>query len=73
MENKTSNNQKKKGNAVSRIVSNRSYNELENLAEDLECVNMWLDDLGVPTHDESKKNEYSVIGRIQQLLKMNGC
>ena len=52
------------------IVSNRSFNELEMLAEDLECVKMWLDNKNVPTHDKDNK-QYSVIGRIELLL--NGC
>lgn len=51
-------------------VSNRSFNELEMLAEDLECVKMWLDNKNVPTHDNDN-NQYSVIGRIELLL--NGC
>lgn len=52
------------------IVSNRSFNELELLAEDLECVKMLLDNKDVPTHDE-ENNQYSVVGRIELLL--NGC
>lgn len=50
------------------ILSNRSFNELELLAEDLECVNMWLDNKNVPRHDK-ENNQYSVIGRIEFLLK----
>ena len=51
-------------------ASNRSFNELELLAEDLECVKMWLNDKNIPTHDKDN-NQYSVIGRIELLL--NGC
>lgn len=50
-------------------VSTRSFNELEMLAEDLECVKMWLDDKKAPKTD-SNGNEYSVIGRIQCLLNV---
>ena len=50
-------------------VSTRSFNELEMLAEDLECVKMWLDDKKAPKTD-SDGNEYSVVGRIQCLLNV---
>jgi hypothetical protein len=50
-------------------VSTRSFNELEMLAEDLECVKMWLDDKKAPKTD-SNGNEYSVVGRIQCLLNV---
>lgn len=49
--------------------STRSFNELEMLAEDLECVKMWLDDKKAPKTD-SDGNEYSVVGRIQCLLNV---
>jgi hypothetical protein len=51
------------------VVSTRSFNELEMLAEDLECVKMWLDDKKAPKTD-SDGNEYSVVGRIQCLLNV---
>ena len=51
------------------VVSTRSFNELEMLAEDLECVKMWLDDKKAPKTD-SNGNEYSVVGRIQCLLNV---
>ena len=51
------------------IVSSRSFNELEVLVEDLECVKMWLDNKNVPTHDKDN-NQYSVIGRIELLLNV---
>ena len=51
------------------VVSTRSFNELEMLAEDLECVKMWLDDKKAPKTD-SDGNVYSVIGRIQCLLNV---
>lgn len=49
------------------MKSTRSLNELEMLAEDLECIEMWLDKNNVPTHDDSG-NKYSHIGRIEQLV-----
>ena len=51
------------------VASTRSFNELEMLAEDLECVKMWLDDKKAPKTD-SDGNEYSVVGRIQYLLNV---
>ena len=60
-------NQKKKCDI--HVVSTRSFNELEMLAEDLECVKMWLDDKKAPKTD-SDGNEYSVVGRIQYLLNV---
>ena len=51
------------------VVSTRSLNELELLAEDLECVKMWLDDKKAPKTNEYGK-EYSVIGRIKCLLNV---
>jgi len=42
-------------------------NELELLAEDLECVQMWLDDKKAPKINAEGK-EYSVVGRMQCLL-----
>ncbi len=51
------------------VVSTRSFNELEMLAEDLECVKMWLDDKKAPKTDING-NEYSVVGRIQCLLNV---
>ena len=51
------------------VVSTRSFNELEMLAEDLECVKMWLDDKKSPKTDING-NEYSVVGRIQCLLNV---
>lgn len=50
-------------------VSTRSFNELEMLAEDLECVKMWLDDKKAPKTN-SDGNKYSVVGRIQCLLNV---
>ena len=38
-------------------------------AEELECVNAFLDKLNVPTHHE-KGNKYSTVGRIIALLRM---
>ena len=52
------------------VVSTRSFNELEILAEDLECVKMWLDDKKAPKTD-SDGSEYSVIGRMQRLYNIN--
>ena len=49
--------------------STRTFNELEMLAEDLECVKMWLDDKKAPKTDING-NEYSVVGRIQCLLNV---
>ena len=37
-------------------------NRLELALEDIECVHLWLDDLGAAR--ESGDNEYSIIGRI---------
>tara|TARA_B100000768_G_C11232061_1_gene355524 strand:- start:871 stop:1233 length:363 start_codon:yes stop_codon:yes gene_type:complete len=51
------------------VASTRSFNELEMLAEDLECVKMWLDDKKAPKTDING-NEYSVVGRIQCLLNV---
>jgi len=57
------------GNEFIAVVSTRSFNKLEMLAEDLECVKMWLDDKKAPKTD-SDGNEYSVVGRIQCLLNV---
>lgn len=38
-------------------------------AESLECLQMWLDDHKVPRFDSDGK-EYSPVGRVMQLLKM---
>lgn len=46
----------------------RSYNELEILAEELECVNMWLDSEKIPTHDTDNR-KYSTIGRIKLMIE----
>ena len=50
------------------IKSSRSFSELENLAEDLECIGIWLDAQESPTHDEHG-NKYSHIRRIQKLIQ----
>lgn len=52
------------------VTRTRSFNELEMLAEDLECVKMWLDDKKAPKTD-SDGNEYSVVGRIKCLLNVS--
>jgi hypothetical protein len=52
------------------VASSRSFQELEHLAEELECANMYLDDLNVPKKDESG-NEYSIVGRVKY-LEQNG-
>jgi hypothetical protein len=41
-------------------------NKIMLLEEDLECVNMYLDDLKLPRTDD-KGNEYSIVGRIKIL------
>jgi hypothetical protein len=41
-------------------------NKIMLLEEDLECVNMYLDDLKLPRTD-NKGNEYSIVGRIKIL------
>lgn len=43
----------------------RSINEL---AKELESIEMWLNEKNVPTHDKDG-NKYSYIGRIEQLIK----
>jgi hypothetical protein len=48
------------------VVSSRSLQELEHLAEELECANMYLDDLNIPRKDRSGE-EYSIVGRIKYL------
>lgn len=45
----------------------RSYNELENLVEDLECIEMYLDKEGVPRVYQAK--ELSHIERIKWLIQ----
>ena len=50
------------------VVSIRSFQELEHLAEELECANMYLDDLNIPRKDGSGE-EYSIVGRIKYLEK----
>jgi|SaaInlV_120m_DNA_3_1039746.scaffolds.fasta_scaffold82611_1 hypothetical protein len=50
------------------VVSSRSFQELEHLAEELECANMYLDDLNIPRKDGSGE-EYSIVGRIKYLEK----
>ena len=54
------------------IELDMKLNELELLAEDLECVQMWLDDKKAPKINAEGK-EYSVVGRIQCLLKKPRC
>lgn len=41
-------------------------NKIMLLEEDLECVNMYLDDLKLPRTDD-KGNKYSIVGRIKRL------
>lgn len=41
-------------------------NKIMLLQEDLECVNMYLDDLKLPRTDD-KGNKYSIVGRIKRL------
>lgn len=59
--------EKSKNKQTTRITSKRSFNELELLAEDLECVKLWLDGKNVPTHDK-EGNQYSTVGRIERLM-----
>jgi hypothetical protein len=44
-------------------------NKIMLLEEDLECVNMYLDDLKLPRTD-NKGNEYSIVGRIKRLQEI---
>jgi len=44
-------------------------NKIMLLEEDLECVNMYLDDLKLPRTD-NKDNEYSIVGRIKRLQEI---
>jgi hypothetical protein len=39
-------------------------------SEELECVNMFLDDMKVPTHDTEIGSKYSTVGRIKVLMEM---
>ena len=43
-------------------------NQIELLKEDLECVHLYLDDIKAPKHN-SKKEPYSIVGRIKALLQ----
>ena len=49
------------------VILDMKPNDLELLAEDLECVQMWLDDKKAPKINADGR-EYSVVGRIQCLL-----
>ena len=42
-------------------------NAAELLAEDIECVHMWLDDRNVPRFCELTDLEYSIVGRVALL------
>lgn len=45
-------------------------NQVELLEEDIECVHMWLDNQGAPQYDFGERmNKYSIVGRIQELIK----
>lgn len=47
-------------------------NQVELLKEDIECPHMWLDDQGIPrteTEGEYRGDSFSIIGRVQMLLK----
>lgn len=41
-------------------------NKIELLEEDIECVHLFLDDLGIPRKDED--DVYSIVGRIKRLI-----
>jgi uncharacterized C2H2 Zn-finger protein len=43
---------------------NGTINKLELIAEDLERAHLWLDDKGVPRHDEATEATFSLVGRI---------
>lgn len=51
-------------------VRSRSFNELEYQAEQNECANMYLDDLGIPKEDANGE-KFSTVGRIKY-LEQNG-
>ena len=45
-----------------------SQNKADLLAEDIECLHMCLDDLGIPRND-GNGNVYSMWGRVQKAIK----
>ncbi len=61
--------EKQNGEISNHIMCIRSVNEMQILAEDLECIEMWLNNKNAPTHDKDG-NKYSHIGRIEQLLNV---
>ena len=52
------------------VVRSRYIQEMGYQAEELECANMYLDDLNIPQKDESGE-DYSTVGRIKY-LERNG-
>ena len=50
------------------VVADIRDNQIELLKEDLECVHLYLDDLGMPRKDKGV-GSYSIVGRIKQLEK----
>jgi len=63
--------ERREGGKLEHITSSRSFNELEILAEELECVHAWLDLRKAPTHDD-QGNSYSTVGRMECLLEKKG-
>jgi hypothetical protein len=55
-----------------KYISEQSHqtaiNKFELRAEDADCLDMWLDDLGAPKTDKSGLNTYSLVGRVQAAI-----
>lgn len=47
-------------------IKDMKDNKIELLKEDIECVHLFLDDLGIPRKDED--DVYSIVGRIKRLI-----
>ena len=47
-------------------IKDMKDNKIELLEEDIECVHLFLDDLGIPRKDED--DVYSIVDRIKRLI-----
>lgn len=43
--------------------------EIQELGEEIECVHLWLDDIGAPRYETNSEREYSIVGRIKNSLQ----
>lgn len=54
------------------LISFENLEILKYESEEYHCLHMWLDDMGVPTHDPDNNQRYSSVGRVISLLKLSG-